>query len=845
MSEARKTETIQVARFTFSPLNFQESQIWDIHGCSHATSPRIAGGHWKYFAPSDFTARKCFGDVVVEEEDDYDVENVSKVVESDLNFDATLEKGTAAGPSEASEAIIKRKRSTLLRETIEPLPLAVNTKRRSKAKPGAVTPSENFTRPAEATEKNNVSEKRRETVQHAVRGSVTQKNSLLWRLGNANVIARTRGGDFGPTARSSTSAFLFTKQQLAWVAVTLAPFSVAITIIALCSILDANQVGYVPTVFDDSSTRIVNITRLVGVHPSDVLAMQGRLVQVCVGILAVVMTVSVIAIQLSAQKMSTELTRLVLHDILLVAYIFLWTVVVGLHCLVYWLLASAWRGLWSVFACYVLAGVATFLLFPFLAYLFTFLQPEKIVARIMKGAVKIVSEVPTKSLNQDLDSSAIFKMQDDAVGAAEDLAKLALTSMINNDKSVSKHSIDALCYIAITYGDLKDDMVLEWFDVAHLNVRNPDFNSLSEEAVRDCTEKQIWLEYVILGQYQLLFNKAMEKDLPTTILGVLIDVRLIAEVAFARGDYRVVHLVARYLNTFLMRAINKSNWKVASSVSNTYRRLGLYGLSESTIKRQRGYGTENSKGLTISHCKGLSTCENSVCDFMRFLRYYLTVVASTHAEAAIVCGILTHDAAEICEAAFVLGLNEAHDELLRIFLTFDDQVSNSGELIVTSVRRGQIKLATKYLVMEEHDFARKIASDMLIESSQLLSGIRSEIIEMNKQEFWEITDRGKNLNYFSPAMVSKLDVVTNMVEEERLRRQAGQNPSLQSAAVPRRLIDQIKDRKNKLIKGGYSSFRFLLYLECSVQWLKFQHRDVATLINNNTIAYACHVLMRY
>ena len=181
----------------------------------------------------------------------------------------------------------------------------------------------------------------------------------------------------------------------------------------------------------------------------------------------------------------------------------------------------------------------------------------------------------------------------------------------------------------------------------------------------------------------------------------------------------------------------------------------------------------------------------------------LTVVASTHAEAAVVCGILTHDAAEICEAAFVLGLNEAHEELLRIFLSFDDQVAKSGELVTTAVRRGQIKLATKYLVMEEPSCARKIASDMLIESSELISGIRSEIIEMNKQEFWEITDRGKNLNYFSPAMVNKLNIVTDMVEEERLKRRT--NQSMQKPTVG--IIDQLKDRKSRLIKGSYNSFR--------------------------------------
>ena len=717
------------------------------------------------------------------------------VVTGDISSPKPPEGRKIDAPYVAPSVVINRKRSTLLRGTVDPLPLSQGKARKRRS---TVTPlKKNETRGASSTAADDATT----AVTHAIRGSVTQKNSLLWRLGNANVVARQKGGDLLVTQDRGSS--YISAHRLKWMGVIVTPISSALLIVSVCIVLDSNHVGYVPGVQDASSERYFNMTKFVDVSPSETLAMQGRLIQVCVGLLAIVMTVSVIAVQLSAQKMSTELTRLVLQDAVLVTYIFLWTVVVGLHALVYWILASGSRSLWCVFACYALAGIATFLLFPFLAYLFTFLQPEKIVARIMNNAERVVRAVPKATETLPIHSPEIFALQDEAVGSVEDLAKLALTSMFNNDKNVCKHSIDALCYIAISYGDIKSGMVRNWFDVTHLHVRNPDFNSLSEEAVAESTTKRYWLEWVVLGQYYMLFCRAMEKDLGTTILGVLIDVRLIAECAFARDDFYTVHLVARFLNTFLMRAINRSNWKVASSVSNTYRRLGLYGLSESTIKR-RGGG--NSKNVTpsFSRVKGLTSCENIVCDFMRFLRYYLTVVAGKHKGAAsVLCGILTHDAAEMCEAAFVLMLEGCHRELLRIFLTFDDQVAKCGDLIVTAVRRGQIKLATKYLVMGEDGFARDVATDMLIESSELIEGMRREIIAMNKQEFWEITDRGKNLNYFNPAMVAKLDDVTSMVEAERQRRQ---NAKIVESAKSRRIEDLHHSRRT-LVKGGYSSFR--------------------------------------
>ena len=78
------------------------------------------------FSPSDFTARHCFGDAVIEPNEGEEVEQVSGA----FDLDAAL----AASKSENidSEDIIRRKRSTLLRETVEPLPLVVNTGKRRK-----------------------------------------------------------------------------------------------------------------------------------------------------------------------------------------------------------------------------------------------------------------------------------------------------------------------------------------------------------------------------------------------------------------------------------------------------------------------------------------------------------------------------------------------------------------------------------------------------------------------------------------------------------------------------------------------------------------------------------------
>ncbi|MBW2261236.1 MAG: DUF2254 domain-containing protein, partial [Deltaproteobacteria bacterium] len=69
----------------------------------------------------------------------------------------------------------------------------------------------------------------------------------------------------------------------------------------------------------------------------------------------------------------------------------------------------------------------------------------------------------------------------------------------------------------------------------------------------------------------------------------------------------------------------------------------------------------------------------------------------------------------------------------------------------------QVKLATYYLSRDREDLARTIFEDMAGESKQRLISIKREMHAVTEQYFWEIIDRGVNLDYLPDDQRPHLD----------------------------------------------------------------------------------------
>jgi hypothetical protein len=89
------------------------------------------------------------------------------------------------------------------------------------------------------------------------------------------------------------------------------------------------------------------------------------------------------------------------------------------------------------------------LLFPFLAYLFYFLDSEKVVIKIMQGGLRAASE----SINDH--GEEIDKHQVKATLSVEHLMDCANSALKKKDKDIVAQIIDALCSFAMRYGSYK------------------------------------------------------------------------------------------------------------------------------------------------------------------------------------------------------------------------------------------------------------------------------------------------------------------------------------------------------------------------------------------------------
>jgi hypothetical protein len=132
------------------------------------------------------------------------------------------------------------------------------------------------------------------------------------------------------------------------------------------------------------------------------------------------------------------------------------------------------------------------MLFPFLAYLFFFLDAEEVVTNIMaNGLNAIVASINKHGTNTD-------KNQVSATLSIEYLMDGALSSLKKKNKNVTSEILDAFCSFVMHYTAIKDKTPLVWFEVPLWIRQSPDFLILNDEGIKDIVDRQLWVEWKVL-----------------------------------------------------------------------------------------------------------------------------------------------------------------------------------------------------------------------------------------------------------------------------------------------------------------------------------------------------------
>ncbi|MEZ5956135.1 MAG: DUF2254 family protein [Hyphomonadaceae bacterium] len=356
------------------------------------------------------------------------------------------------------------------------------------------------------------------------------------------------------------------------------------------------------------------------------------------------------------------------------------------------------------------------LMVPYFAYVFWFLEPQNLIARIRGQAL----EVATKGA-LETDTKLSGAAQAKIVDALEELTDITSNSISGKDKIIAGAAVDALRDMAIEYIRVKPQASPIWFEVGPDIRLNPDFVAMDPESLRDLEARHTWVEWKVLRQYLSIYNESLGAMRDINYL-IAIDTRYIGEAAARAGDDQLIQLVLRFLNSFNRATLNARDVRTTYNVLNQYRKLGEFMLSD-------------------GHHDAALEC-------VKHMKYYGLVAFDM--DLHFVTETVAHDVSTLAQLANQVG-SPVEKEILTEFLGLDRPPFVRGQnKALMGVRKAQVKLAAYYILTQQEDRARAIANDMRDEPMDRLQLIRRQLENVANKDFWEITDRGRNFEYMPP-----------------------------------------------------------------------------------------------
>ncbi len=472
------------------------------------------------------------------------------------------------------------------------------------------------------------------------------------------------------------------------------------------------------------------LSRYVLFDPASITDSIPALAGMTAAVLGIVITVVSIIVQLSSERY-TGVAQMFLRDrinLAVMAY-FVIACVSGV-----WLSMSVHPDFVPRAAVLAMLGATTLglvLMLPYFAYVFRFLEPASIVARIRRDAVRTVADAAT---SRDAEKAAMS--QAPTIAAMEELTDITSNSISGKDKIIASRAVDAIKDFVIEYLAVKGTAPEIWFQIGEGIRDNPDFVAMDPESLRDLERRRTWVEWKALRQYLGIYNEA-QGSMPDINYLVAIDTRYIGEAAADRNDRELITLVFRFMNSYLRATLNARAVRTAYNVLNQYRKL---------VEAMVRAGRHDVAAEAVGH-----------------MNYYGRT--SYDMQLAFVTETVAYDIGALCELAHQLG---GHDEvMLGLFLELDQPLrARKQELGLQGIRKAQVKLACYYLEAGEAGRARRIAHDMCMETGDRLRQIRDQLERVESKDFWEIIDRGRNFEYMPPKLRAQMDTFFAWVAEE-------------------------------------------------------------------------------
>jgi hypothetical protein len=466
----------------------------------------------------------------------------------------------------------------------------------------------------------------------------------------------------------------------------------------------------------------------------DVETMQnalGTLAQVIAAVLGIAITVVSIVVQLAANRYSSRVTDMFFRDKTNLAVMGFFVVACTMALWVTFGVGKVFVPQATITVALVMATASLLLLVPYFAYVFDFLDPEKVIARI--GAQTLESAAPHR--HKAAAPASAERRQEQVVHGMEQLAGIAMNALAQKEKTIASDATAALLTVLVDYQPEKAALPAAWFGLSRTLRAHPDFVALAGDSLDELARERTWLEWMGLRQIREVFSEALD-TMPEMTHVVAIDTRYVGEAALDARDREVLTLVLKFMNTYLRSALNARDVRTCYNVLHQYRQL-----AEAMLRVPPG---------AVGWISGVLE------DVATYFKYYAQL--GHNQGLGFVTETAAYDLCALCELASD-QVAPCHDRLLSTFLEIDKEAENvAEEKALRGVRKAQAKLASFYLLRGQTAYARAIYEDMAQETPERLRSIRDEMLAVTSKQFWEIIDRGVNFDYLDEARKEKLRV---------------------------------------------------------------------------------------
>lgn len=466
------------------------------------------------------------------------------------------------------------------------------------------------------------------------------------------------------------------------------------------------------------------VTRYLDFDPDTLQSALGNLAQVIAAVLGIAITVVSIVVQLAATRYTPRVADMFFRDRINLAVMGFFVVACIEAVWVSLAVSRTYVPLATVLFTVTIVTISLLMLIPYFAYVFDFLDPEKVIARIGQQTLQ-------NALGRGRNRKAPLALrQEQTMAGMEQLADVAVNALSQKDKVIATDAISALRRIIDEYLPHKAPLPADWFAIGPTLRRNPDLVALAAGSLGDLASSRMWVEWKGLRQMRGIFGEAL-KAMPQMAHVVAIETRYVGEAALAAAEWPVLSLSVKSMNTYLRAALNARDVGTAYNVLNQYRQLA-------------------EAILASGHARAAS----ELPDIAGYFKYYAQVAHGMG--LPFVAETAAYDLGGLCEAASAAS-SPVHDRLLAVFLEIDKEADNlAQEKALRGVRKAQAKLAAYYLLAGAVQRARQIHQDMALEKTERLRSIRDEMLAITTKDFWEIIDRGINFDYVSDDRKTKL-----------------------------------------------------------------------------------------